>query len=116
MLDACTLDSSTSAAVLGNLTINYAGRRVVPAGRPVHLTPTEYRVLAELSANAGPLITYERLLDRVWGRRQRNGDVRPIRTIIGKLRRKLDDDANNPRCIFTEPRVGYRTPEADKPE
>ncbi|MCQ3802692.1 MAG: ATP-binding protein [bacterium] len=101
--------------VLGNLTINYAGRRVVLAGRPVHLTPTEYRVLAELSANAGRLVTYERLLDRVWGRRQRNGDVRPIRTIIGKLRRKLDDDANNPRYIFTEPRVGYRMPEADKP-
>ena len=96
--------------VLGDLTVDYAGRRVVLAGRPVHLTPTEYRVLAELSANAGRMLTYEHLLDRVWGIRERDGDVRPMRTIVGKLRRKLGDDADNPTYIFTEPRVGYRMP------
>ena len=93
--------------VLGDLTIDYTGRRVVLAGSPVHLTPIEYRVLAELSANAGRVLTYERLLGRVWGE-QSDGDVRPMRTIVGKLRRKLGDDADNPTYIFTEPRVGYR--------
>ena len=100
--------------VLGNLAIDYAGRRVVLAGRPVHLTPTEYRVLAELSANAGRVLTYERLLGRVWGE-QSDGDVRPMRTMVGKLRRKLGDDADNPTYIFTEPRVGYRMPEGETP-
>ena len=99
--------------VLGDLTIDYAGRRVVLAGQPVHLTPTEYRVLAEISANAGRLVTYERLLDRVWEKRESDGDVRPIRTIVRRLRRKLDDDADNPTYIFTEPRVGYRMPEGE---
>ncbi len=99
--------------VLGDLTIDYAGRRVVVAGQPVHLTPTEYRVLAELSANAGQLVTYERLLDRVWDKRESDGDVRPIRTIVRRLRRKLGDDAENPTYIFTEPRVGYRMPEGE---
>ena len=99
--------------VLGDLTIDYAGRRVVLAGQPVHLTPTEYRVLAEISANAGRLVTYERLLDRVWEKRESDGDVRPIRTIVRRLRRKLGDDADNPTYIFTEPRVGYRMPEGE---
>ena len=99
--------------VLGELNVDYAGRRVTLAGSPVHLTPTEYRVLAEISANAGRVLTYERLLGRIWGENS-EGDVRPMRTIVGKLRRKLGDDADNPTYIFTEPRVGYRMPEGEK--
>ncbi len=102
--------------VLGDLTIDYAGRGVTLAGQPVHLTPTEYRVLAEISANVGRLVTYERLLDRVWEKRESDGDVRPIRTIVRRLRRKLGDDADNPTYIFTEPRVGYRMPEGETGE
>ena len=93
--------------VLGDLTIDYAQRRVTIAGRRVHLLPMEYRMLVELSANAGRVQTYERLLDRVWGERA-TGDLRPMRTIVRKLRRKLGDDASNPIYIFTESRVGYR--------
>ena len=100
--------------VLGDLTVDYAGRRVLVAGRPVHLTPLELRVLAELTANAGRVSTYERLLTRVW--RGESDDVRPLRTIVRKLRIKLEDDADNPTCIFTEPRVGYRVPEGEKRE
>ena len=96
----------------GDLTVDYAGRRVVLAGRPITLTPIEYRVLAELSANAGRVLTYERLLGRVWGEKG-GGDMRPMRTIVGKLRRKLGDDADNPRYVFTEPRVGYRMPKGE---
>ncbi len=93
--------------VLGDLKIDYAERRVTLAGRPLPLIAMEYRLLAELSANAGRLLTYEHLLERVWGERS-SGDVRPMRTIVSKLRRKLGDDADNPIYIFTEPRVGYR--------
>ncbi len=51
--------------VLGDLTIDYAERRVTLAGRPLPLIAMEYRLLAELSANAGRLLTYEHLLERV---------------------------------------------------
>ena len=101
--------------VLGDLTVDYAGRQVILAGRPIQLTPTEYRMLAELSANAGRVLTYEHLLDQVWGERG-DGQVSPMRTIVGKLRRKLGDDANNATYIFTEPRVGYRMPKGEKVE
>ena len=72
--------------MLGDLTIDYAERRVTLAGRPLPLIAMEYRLLAELSANAGRLLTYEHLLERVWGEKS-SGDVRPMRTIVSKLRR-----------------------------
>ena len=52
--------------VLGDLAIDYAQRRATLAGSPVRLTAIEYRTLAELAANAGRLLTYEHLLQRVW--------------------------------------------------
>ena len=92
---------------LGDLTINYAERRVTVAGCPVQLTATEYKLLFELSANAGQVLTQDQLLRRIWGP-DYSGDSRLLRTFVKKLRRKLRDDANSPRYIFTEPRVGYR--------
>ncbi len=98
--------------VLGELTIDFAGRRVTLGDRPVRLVAMEYRLLAELSANAGRVLTYGHLLQRIWG--ESSDDVRPMRTIVSKLRRKLGDDADNPTYIFTEPRVGYSMPAGEK--
>ena len=98
--------------VLEELTIDYAERRVTLAGRPVQLTAIEYGLLFELSANAGRVLTYDRLLQRVWGLR-RSGDSRRVRTAAKQLRRKLGDDANNPTYILNEPRVGYRMPKGE---
>ena len=94
---------------LGELTIDYANRSVTLADRPVRLVAMEYRMLAELSANAGRVLTYEHLLDRIWSEKT-NDDVRPMRTIVSKLRRKLGDDSRNPTYIFTEAHIGYRMP------
>ena len=93
--------------MLGELTIDYTQRRVTLAGQTVQLTPIEYGLLFELSVNAGREMTYDRLLQRVWGL-PRSGDSRRVRTAAKQLRRKLGDDANNPTYILNEPRVGYR--------
>ena len=100
--------------VRGDLVIDYQERRVTIAGRAISLTLTEYRMLAELSANAGRVLTYEDLLMRAWNTRG-SDDVRPMRTMLSKLRRKLGDNADNPTYIFTEPRVGYRMPKGESP-
>ncbi|MDE2807584.1 MAG: response regulator [Gemmatimonadota bacterium] len=100
--------------MLGDLTIDYAERRVTVADRPVELTATEYALLCELSVNGGRVLTYDQLLRRVWGQTNA-GDVRVIRPIVGNLRRKLDDDASSPTYIFTDTRVGYRMPKGQKP-
>ena len=103
--------------VLGDLALDYVRRLVTLSGSPVPLAAIEYRMLAALAANAGRVLTYERLLRRVWGS-ENSGDVRPMRTVVSALRRKLGDDADEPRYIFTEPKVGYRMApgEAQEPE
>ncbi len=100
--------------VVGGLVINYAERLVTLEGRPIDLTAIQYRLLVELSANAGRVLTYEHLLRRVWGT-DGDADVRPMRTAISAIRSKLGDDADNPAYIFTELRVGYKMPKADSP-
>ena len=92
------------------LAINFARRQVTFAGSPLRLVAMEYRLLTELAAHAGQVLTYQHLLDRVWGDRAK-GDLGPMRTIVNKLRRKLGDHGDNPTYIFTEPRVGYWMPE-----
>ena len=98
--------------VLGDLTINYAERRVSVAGRSVHLSATEYKLLFELSVNAGRVLTHDQLLRRVWDQDNSEGS-QLLRTYVTYLRSKLGDDAKSPIYIFTEPRVGYRMAKPD---
>ena len=56
--------------LLGGLVIDYAEREVRVAGSAMQLTPNEYDMLFELSVNAGRVMTYDRLLRRVWGLRR----------------------------------------------
>ena len=93
--------------VLGDLTVDYASRTVRVAGRPVSLTPTEYGLLFELSVNAGLVLTFDHLLERVWGLGT-FADRRNLRTYVKRLRRKLGENVDSPKYIFPEPRVGYR--------
>lgn len=93
--------------VLDELTIHYASRRVAIGGRDVALTVIEYRLLVELSANAGATLTHGHLMQTVW-RKKGAVDTRPLRSAIKSLRRKLGDEAGNPTYIFNQPRVGYR--------
>ena len=93
--------------VAGDLCIDFALRRVTVGGDPVHLTPTEYGLLSELSENAGRVLSHDQLLQAVWGP-ERRGEHRLLRDVVKRLRRKLGDDAGDPTYIRTEPRVGYR--------
>ena len=92
---------------LGDLAIDYEGRRVTVAGNPLELTATEFDLLRALSVNAGRVITYDSLLRQVWGKQERS-DPQLVRTYVKRLRRKLGDDADSSSYIFTVRRVGYR--------
>ena len=96
--------------VLGDLTIDYDRRRVTVAGRPVTLTASEYDLLFELSVNAGQVVTHDQLLRRIWG--PSHSDLRLLRSLVRRLRIKLDDDAKSPTYLFSRSRVGYRMPKA----
>lgn len=93
--------------VLGDLTLNFVRRQVTVKGQPVALSATEYKILYELASHAGMVLTHGQILQRVWGP-EYSGETELVRSFIRNLRRKLGDEARNPRYIFTEPQVGYR--------
>ena len=99
---------------VGELAIHYPQRLVRVAGHPVALTPTEYRVLQELSVHAGRTLSHAHLLQRIWGP-ERKDEPWLVREVVKRLRRKLGDDARDPRYIITEPRVGYRMGGSEDP-
>ncbi len=100
--------------MLGDLTVDYAERRVTLDGRTLKLTAAEYDLLLELSVNAGRVVSHGQLLRRIWGPAH-SGDVRVIRSLVRRLRRKLDAAAAHPTYLFGEPRVGYRMPKRQEP-
>ena len=97
------------------MAINYRERLVTLAGRTLHLTNLDCRVLVELSLAAGHVQTHAELLPQVWGP-ARPGRSGAMRTLIRQLSGKLGDDAADPTYIFNVPRVGYRMPKPDGPD
>jgi two-component system KDP operon response regulator KdpE len=92
---------------IGEITVQPPNRQVSKAGRPIHLTPTEYDILHVLMLNAGRVVTYGKLLSTVWGAEYRT-EIDYLRTFVRQLRKKIEDDPSNPRYLLTDPYVGYR--------
>ena len=92
---------------LRDLVINFVEQQVTMDGRPVQLTPTEYKLLYELSASAGRAVTHEQLQLKIWNEVKSEGPTL-LRSFIRSLRQKLGDDGRDPSYVLTEPRVGYR--------
>jgi two-component system KDP operon response regulator KdpE len=100
--------SSLPAVVhVDGLEIDLVRKQVRLDGDVVHLTKTELALLEELATQPGKLLTHEYLLRQVWGRGY-GSESNYLRVYVGQLRRKLGDDAANPRLIVTEPGIGYR--------
>jgi two-component system KDP operon response regulator KdpE len=91
----------------GYLSVDLRRRHVHVAGERVHLTPTEFKLLAVLMENTGRVVTQRELLEQVWGHEYAD-DIYYPRVYISQLRRKIEPDATNPVYILTEHRVGYR--------
>ncbi|MBV8696028.1 MAG: response regulator [Chloroflexi bacterium] len=94
------------------LIVDFAHRVVRSGGQIVHLTPTEYHLLCELTRNAGKVLTHRELLQRVWGPDD-NADNSSLRTFIRHLRRKLEPHPAQPRFLLNELGVGYFVPASD---
>jgi two-component system KDP operon response regulator KdpE len=93
--------------VCGDLRVDYANRTVTLKGEEVRLSPTEYRLLCQLTRNAGRVLPHEYLLTTVWGPEFRD-DVKYLWVYIGYLREKLEADPKHPKHILTVPGFGYR--------
>ena len=91
----------------GEIELDRAARIVRRAGAEVHLTPTEYRLLTVLVANAGRVLTQRQLLREVWGP-SHSEQSHYLRIYMGHLRQKLEADPAQPKHLLTETAVGYR--------
>ena len=94
------------ALVAGDVTVDFARRRLFRRGHEIPLRPTEWQLLVELARNPGQLLPHEELLTRAWGPEYRH-DRSYLRVGIRRLRHKLEDDADAPRYIHTVPGRGY---------
>jgi two-component system, OmpR family, KDP operon response regulator KdpE len=92
---------------IGSLTVDMAMRRVTVDEVNVHLTPTEYKLLAVLVRHAGKVITHGQLMREVWGPAYAN-QTHYLRIYMAQLRHKLEPDPARPRYFMNEPGVGYR--------
>jgi two-component system, OmpR family, KDP operon response regulator KdpE len=109
--------TATTAALThwrrGEVEIDLVARLVRRNGNTVHLTPTEYALLARLVRNAGQVVTHRQLLADVWGA-EFIEHTHYLRLYMGQLRAKLEAEPAEPALLLTETGVGYRLVEADE--
>ncbi len=95
------------------LSVDLAAHRVRVDGADVHLTPTEFKLLAHLVRHAGTVVGHRQLLADVWGA-EFTSHTHYLRLYMGQLRAKLEADPAQPRRLLTETGVGYRLVEPDQ--
>lgn len=89
------------------LSVDLAGRRVCIQGEEIRLTPTEFKLLATFIKHSGEVLTFQQLLERVWGYEYTTEHHYP-RIYVSHLRRKIEPDIKNPTYIHNEYGIGYR--------
>ena len=92
---------------VGLLRADLANRRVTVDGKPVHLTPNEFKLLTVLIKHVGKVLTHQQLLKEVWGPGS-SDQTHYLRVYMNQLRQKIEADASRPKYLITEPGVGYR--------
>lgn len=100
-------DENNPVLQCGNLTIDFSARTVRKENELIKLTSTEYSLLALFAKNEGKVLTHQYLLRQVWGPTYLN-ESQYLRVFVAQLRKKIEDNPNQPKYIVTESGVGYR--------
>ena len=99
--------ATSSVHEFGDIQVDLARRTVERNGKPIHLTPIEYRLLASLLAAPGSVLTHRHLLNAVWGPSHLE-DSHYVRVHMASLRKKIELDPAQPKHLVTEAGIGYR--------
>lgn len=91
----------------GPIEADINARTVMKNNMPVKLTATEYNLLLLFIKNAGKVLTHTHILKEVWGKAF-SEETQYVRIYMAQLRKKLEDDPNNPKLFTTESGIGYR--------
>lgn len=90
-----------------DLMVDFDKRRITLKGEEIHLTRVEYKIVSYLAQNSGKVITYDSLINQIWGPYAGDNN-RILRVNMANIRRKLETNPGEPEYIFTELGVGYR--------
>jgi two-component system alkaline phosphatase synthesis response regulator PhoP len=99
--------SDTEIMKHGDITIDFTGRKVYKAGKPVEMPLKEFELLKMLILNKGKVLSRDMLLEKIWGF-DFFGETRTVDVHIRYLRQKIEDDDSNPTYIETVRGIGYR--------
>ncbi len=99
--------SDPNVLSVGTLEMNRGSNLVYVNGESVKLTPSEFDVLFFLASHAGEIISSRDLLKELWGSAAATGSTSLVRMHVLNIRRKIEQDPDNPRYILTIPRHGY---------
>lgn len=94
------------------LCIDFERHQIIRDGQDIHLTQNEFKIIALLARNCGRVMTYDKLIEHIWGPYSEN-DNSILRVNMANIRRKIEPNPAEPIYIFTEIGVGYRMAEED---
>lgn len=95
-----------------DLTIDFSKRLVTLKGKEIHLTQIEYKLVSLLAQNSGRVLTYDYIINHIWGPYADNNNNQILRVNMAHIRRKIENNPAEPNYIFTEIGVGYRMRES----
>jgi two-component system, OmpR family, KDP operon response regulator KdpE len=100
-------DTNQSVITCGNIEIDLTARVVKKDNYGIKLTATEYNLLALFAKNEGKVLTHQYILKEIWGLGHQT-ETQYLRVFVNTLRKKIEQNPNNPEHIITESGVGYR--------
>ena len=100
-------DTEQPVLIIGDLHVDLANRLVKRNAETIKLTPTEYNLLILFARNEGKVLTHHFILKEIWGVAFQE-ETQYLRVFVAQLRKKIEEDPNQPQHIVTESGVGYR--------
>jgi two-component system KDP operon response regulator KdpE len=101
------LTNDTAIVDAGDLQIDLIARTVKKNNQLVKLTSTEFNLISLFARNEGRVLTHRFILKEIWGVGYQT-ETQYLRVFVGSLRKKIEENPNNPLHIITESGVGYR--------
>lgn len=98
---------NNSVIICGDIEIDLVARIARKNGHEIKLTTTEFNLLTLFIKNEGRALTHHFILKEIWGHSYQ-ADTQYLRVFIGSLRKKIEDNPNNPQHIITLSGIGYR--------
>ena len=99
--------NDNSVLICGNLEIDFGARIIKRNDETLKLTATEFNLLALFMKNEGRVLTHQYILKEIWGVGYQT-ETQYLRVFVATLRKKIEDNPNQPKHIITESGVGYR--------